>query len=91
MEKVLNVENENDVIQKVSDVQVVGNTDLFQLICKASSKEQGWMKSTKAMEVVGGCVVQVSTQQFNHVAEAVCFVPNVRIMENEKGKYLDSI
>ena len=38
------------------------------------------MKSTKAMEIDGvGCVVQVTTQQGDNVAEAITFVPGVRI------------
>ena len=42
------------------------------------------MKSTKAMEVIGGCVVQVTTQQRNadltySVAEALTYVPGVKI------------
>ena len=41
-----------------------GNGDTFKLISKASSKEEGWMKSTKAMEIEGvGVVIQVTTQQ----------------------------
>ena len=46
------------------------------------------MKSTKAMEIEGvGCVVQVTTQQNDNVAEAVTFVPGTRIeesIENDK-------
>ncbi len=49
----------------VPDLIVVGNGDLFQLLCKASSQREGWLKSTKAMEVPGGCVVQVAAQQRN--------------------------
>ena len=72
------------------DVQIVGNGDMFQLLCKASSLSEGWMKSTKAMEVPGGCVVQVTTQQRNHdgsysVAEALTFVPGVMIAEDRDG------
>lgn len=74
---------------KVSDIKVFGNGDLFQLIAKASSKEQGWMKSTKAMETPKGCVVQVTTQQGDNVAEALTFVPDVSIKVDENGnKYL---
>ena len=74
----------------VPDIKVVGNGDMFQLLCKASSKAEGWMKSTKAMEVHGGCVVQVTTQQRNPdgsyaVAEAVTFVPNARIVDDLDG------
>jgi len=71
--------------ENVPDIQVVGNGDMFQLLCKASSKSEGWMKSTKAMEIPDvGCVVQVTTQQRNpdgsySVAEAVTFVPGVHI------------
>ena len=66
------------------DVKFFGNGDLWQLLSKASSDAQGWMKSSKAMEVPGGCVVQVTTQQRNFdgssaVAEALAFVPGVRV------------
>lgn len=69
--------------ENVKDIQFFGDGDLFQLLCKASSKREGWMKSTKAMEIPGvGCVVQVTTQQGDHVAEAVTFVPGVRIEQS---------
>jgi hypothetical protein len=71
---------------KVSDIKVVGNGDMFQLLCKASSKDQGWMKSTKAMYIEGvGCVVQSSTQQGDNVAEALTFVPGVKIVDDING------
>ena len=76
--------------QNVKDIQVVGNGDMFRLLCKASSQAEGWMKSTKAMEVPGGCVVQVTTQQRNPdgsyaIAEAVTFVPGVKIVDDENN------
>lgn len=85
MEKTLGNTDINGAKQNVPDIVTFGNGDLFQLICKASSKSEGWMKSTKAMEIKGsGCVVQVTTQQKNpdgsySVAEALTFVPGVRI------------
>jgi hypothetical protein len=86
MTKSLDVVNIVDAQAKVSDIKVVGNGDSFQLLCKASSKEQGWMKSTKAMSIPGvGCVVQSSTQQGDNVAEALVFVPNVYIVEDING------
>jgi len=73
---------------------------MFKLLCKASSEKEGWMKSTKAMEIPQvGCVVQVTTQQLNDtgvhrtysdnksevqqsvIAEALTFVPGVKIAE----------
>lgn len=85
--KSLDVTSVTDAVTqaKVSDIKVVGNGDTFQLLCKASSKEQGWMKSCKAMQVPGGCVVQVTTQQGDHVAEALTFVPCVKIVDDENG------
>ena len=69
--------------KNVRDLKTFGDGDMFQLLCKASSKEEKWMKSTKAMEIPGvGCVVQVTTQQGDNVAEALCFVPGVKIMIN---------
>lgn len=90
MEKTLDVVSSEDLKKKVSDVQITGNPDIFQLICKASSKEQGWMKSTKAMEVDGiGVVLQVSTQQGSNVAEAITFIPNAKILVDVNGnKYI---
>lgn len=85
-DKTLDVVDVNDLKTKVSDVVVVGNGNTFQLLCKASSKEQGWMKSTKAMEIPGvGCVVQVTTQQGDNVSEALTFVPDVTIVDDVNG------
>jgi len=76
--------------QNVKDIKIVGNGDMFQLLCKASSEGEGWMKSTKACKVPGGCIVQVTTQQRNPdgsyaVAEALTFVPGVRIEDDENN------
>jgi hypothetical protein len=76
----------------VPDIVVFGG-DLFKLLSKASSEAEGWMKSTKAMEIVDiGCVVQVTTQQRNAdstyvVAEALTFVHGSKIEEqfDDKG------
>jgi len=88
--KTLNNTNIKQVKAQVPDVEVVGNGDLFQLLSKASSKKEDWMKSTKAMELPNGCVVQVTTQQGDNVAEALCFVPDVHIAVDDKGnRFLD--
>lgn len=83
----------NGTQKNVADVEFFGDPDGFQLICKASSQKEGWMKSTKAMEIPGiGCLVQVTTQQLDvdgngyAVAEALTFAPGVQIdciRENE--------
>lgn len=89
--KTLNNSTVNQAKEQVKDLEIVGNGDMFQLLCKASSQAEGWMKSTKAMEIPGvGCVVQVTTQQGDNVAEAVCFVPNAKIVEDtNNGRKLE--
>lgn len=85
MTKTLHNSDISGARQNVPDIKVFGNGDMFQLLCKASSQNEGWMKSTKAMEIPGiGCVVQTTTQQRNadgsySLADAVTFVPGVRI------------
>lgn len=66
-----------------SDVIVEGSPgSTWDLVCKASSKSQGWMKVTKRMVVEGGWLYQVTTEHRSTVtgevvacAEALQFVP----------------
>lgn len=83
-EKDLGITEVRGAKANIPDIVVYGDGDTFALLCKASSKEQGWMKSTKVCNVPGGCIVQVSTQQKNldgsyAVAEALTYVPGVMI------------
>lgn len=80
----------NGARKNVVDIKFWGDGDSFKLISKASSEEEGWMKSTKAMQAGRNVVVQVTTQQRNpdgsySIAEALTTVDNseiVNIMEN---------
>jgi len=87
MEKTLGNTTASQAKDNVKDIQFWGDGNMFKLLCKASSQKEGWMKSTKAMEIPEvGCVVQVTTQQKGldgtySVAEAVTFVPGVKIEE----------
>ena len=87
IEKTLHNTDVDGAAKNVPDIVKFGNGDMFQLLCKASSKNEGWMKSTKAMAVPGGAVVQVTTQQRNPdgsyaVAEALAFVPGVQVADD---------
>jgi len=89
-DKTLHNSDPSGARQNVSDLRVVGNGDLFQVLFKASSESEGWMKSTKAMELHNGCLVQVTTQQRNPdgsyaVAEALTFVPQVTLIKDING------
>ena len=78
----------NGTKKNVKDVVVFGNGDMFKLLCKASSESQGWMKSTKAMIIPHGVVIQVTTQQLNpdgsySVAEALTsIVGNFKLVDD---------
>ena len=92
--KTLHNTDVNGAKKNVPDIVVFGDGDMFKLLSKASSEREGWMKSTKAMEIPGvGCVIQVTTQQRNPdgsyaVAEAATFVPGVMLIEASHGRYL---
>lgn len=91
MSKSLHNTDVNGAKKNVKDIKVWGDGDLFKLMSKASSEEEGWMKSTKAMQTPEGCVVQVTTQQRNpdgsySVAEALTFVPDVSLEESYDGE-----
>lgn len=79
--------DQNTTTKNVKDVVFFGNGDTFKLISKASSENEGWMKSTKAMQIDRiGCVVQVTTQQGDNIAEALTFVPGVFISETKDSE-----
>lgn len=79
--------NDFDGVEKlVPDVKKFGDADYWRLVCKVWSEKEGWMKSTKVLQIVGvGCLVQVTTQQYSHVAEAVTFVPGVELVQDDNG------
>lgn len=72
-----------------------GAVDKWLCIAKAVNEAEGWMKSTKAMQVgAAGCLIQVTTQQRNPdgsytVAEAVCFAERVNLtVEGDVAKLI---
>ena len=84
--KTMHNSDQSPATTNVPDIVKFGSPDRFKLLFKASSRTEGWMKSTKAMQVSTGCVVQVTTQQQNPdgsyaLAEALTFVPGVVIYD----------
>lgn len=74
-----------DAAMDAGDVQYHGTPGTWRLVFKAWSDEEGWMKSTKAMAIDAGVLVQVSTQQGGSVAEALDFIPGARLTDNPDG------
>ena len=90
-EKDLGITEVRGAKANISDLVVYGDGDTFALLCKASSQEQGWMKSTKVCNVGDDCIVQVTTQQRNPdgsyaIAEALTYVPfaNIDLASNPR-------
>ena len=95
-EKMLDISEVKGAKDNISDLKIYGDGDTFALLCKASSQEQGWMKSTKVCNVVHGCIVQVTTQQRNidgtyAVAEALTYVPGIYMDKSTNPRRLVSI
>ena len=85
--KTLGNTNSNQAKKNVSDLVIWGDSDVWKLISKASSEKEGWMKSTKALQIDNeGCLIQVTTQQRNAdgsyaISEAVTYVEYIKIVE----------
>jgi hypothetical protein len=77
--KPVGVKNTKEAKGATPDLDVYGDPDSWVLLCKASSEAEGWMKSTKVLNVSGGCVMQVTTRLHNTVAEALTYVPGAKI------------
>jgi pyruvate/2-oxoglutarate dehydrogenase complex dihydrolipoamide acyltransferase (E2) component len=95
-EKMLDISEVKGAKANISDLKVYGDGDTFALLCKASSQDQGWMKSTKVCNLPNGCIVQVTTQQKNPdgsyaVAEALTFVPDINMDRTVDPRKLVSI
>lgn len=81
--------------RRAKDLSVVGNANAFQLISGVSSNCEGWARSTRAMEVQGGCIVHSSTQQRNPegdyaLSESMVYIPGVKITHDaRKGRILE--
>jgi hypothetical protein len=98
--RTLNVTSVSEAKTNIADFAFKGNPDTWRLICKAWSYVEGWMRSTKAMEIPGtGCLVNVSSvvdsdydddgkpvgQQV--VSESVTFVPGVKLIDSGDGTF----
>jgi hypothetical protein len=69
-------------------VEIFGEPDQLKLVFKAQGSM--WKKSTKALEMPDGCLVQVTTERQGAdgswtTAEALEFVPGVRLVPQKEG------
>lgn len=83
-----NIVKETKDVSDTEGFQKYGNPDNFVLLFKARTNI--WARSTKAMDVGNGCIVQVSTKYLSlsgawEISEAVTYVPNVEIKNDPAG------
>ncbi len=64
---------------------VIGNPDNWQLLTKFVSTDKTIAKSSKAVDLGHGCLVQVTTKEGEAVAEALAYVPGVKVVEDING------
>lgn len=73
-----------------SDDRVYGDPDHFIVLFKVISSSL--KKSTKAMQLDNGCIIQVTTERKSpegtwSVAEAISFIPNAKIVKDDPKNY----
>lgn len=92
------------MVEKTSDlgeaIRQVGNPDRFKLLFKVQGESDGsfFRKSTKAMKVPGGCIIQVTNERKNpdgswSIAESLTYAPGdiAIIGDIRSGSFLDNV
>lgn len=78
-------------ISQGSTIEVFGDPDQLKLLFKVQGA--GWKKSTKALPVPGGCVIQMTTERQSQdgswtTAEAMQFIPGATVEpSDEEGRF----
>lgn len=73
-----------------SELEVIGDPDLWRVLQQVKDPRRGWIKTTRAMEIPGeGCLIQSCTRKSEadgsaHFSEAMQFVPGVKPRWNGK-------
>lgn len=74
------------VKKPVDDITIEGAPGLWTVIQRVESKRQRAVESTDVLEIPGqGCVVRSIGNVKGQIGQAMCFVPDVRLRENEDG------
>lgn len=84
------VEEEPKAKEPLSDIETVGNPDMFEVLTSVNFPKEGLSRAIMAMSVRGGCVMAVTTRQKNPdgsyaISDALTFVPNVWIVDDVNG------
>lgn len=97
-EKTLSNSANSTVKDNVPDVVLMGvKSNNWRLMCKAFSKKEGWMKSTKGLNLsTNQVLIQTTTQQKNSdgsysIADTLIAVNGNLIESDEKGIFIITI
>ena len=76
--------------ENANEIKSIGNPGLYKIICKSANPAEGWSTSTYGMDVPGGCLVRVTTEEHNpdgslSLSEALAFVPEVKLVRDVNG------
>lgn len=86
VEKTLDVVDAATLVEKVKDVSIYSNcVSDWVTLHKVSSESEGWFKSTKALDLKTGVLIQVTTQHGDNVAEALQYCHGVKLVSLLKG------
>jgi hypothetical protein len=69
-------------------LKITGNPDLWQTLQKVTDPATGWTKTTRAMQVPGGVLINTCSRKTGApiAAEALVMVPGCHLMrDNTKG------
>lgn len=66
-------------------LKITGDAKLWTTLQQITDTTNGWTKTTRAMQVPGGVLVNTCSRKkgSDQAAEALCFVPGVRIFNGE--------
>ena len=62
-----------------------GNPELWTTLQTVVDAASGWTKTTRAMNVPGGCLVNTAMRRHEAVGEALVFVPGARVKRGSEN------
>ncbi len=86
------IESTEQFAQLEQNEKIFGNPDHFKLLFKVQTETL--KKSTKAMQLDEGCILQVTTEKMNRdgnwvISEALTYVPKAKVVDDDPETYAE--
>lgn len=78
MKRPLDVTDAQDAREKMPDIKIFGDGNLYELIGKDVNPQQNYMETLKGMDSPSGCHLQVEIRYGKVIAQAVVVIPNAK-------------